>query len=972
MRNIDALYADRNVAAWGIPSPAAIAARDGEFRGLLLNWADLADPPHPDEQAPIKIVCCDVLRVPRTILIDRPTFIFARLIELAGDTALAIDRISAADLNLTIVTQELLHKSGDGPADSRWSAPSIAYTTVSGADGATVVEGSIAIPAAGPRGPRAAYAFQLGADGRLTRVSSAAAAAADLLADGSTLALAIGVQFQLAALLFTEDQALARALLSWVAEIAGGSGRFANLAAEARALLGRLDAMAGLVNGAMLVPRLDHALYAQHAQAMVATLAERWAAVAAIQTAAEHDQRWIDAVNATIAEKSSETDLAVSLEKEAESAQRSVSAARIIAARDVREETGKLDALRIQFVLGIQRWKDSETLKEALNIAMSVVEIIAELPAVFVAGPEILALPATKSALGAVHGLRDIALAAPEWTSVISGAVSRAASKATRSGGGRRPLDPANPSSPVTNSNLADEDDDDDDDDVLLAADGGNGNLIDADSGDDRVVRVPGRKRQARDSGNDFLGLGDFGETESGGDDFWAVNLDAQPKKKRDAIVIDGLSGDPEKEFVLVNPNKKAQDFADVYNLQVRARKQQQKERKANDARLEKIQKELFSAGKNIAKSAKGIFDAAMRINQIAKTAESLEADSRKTLARVELVTENSFGSIEPRGIDVVTGGAQAWEDLEAEINRAFDAMGELASKIAGADDFRFAILRLIRRGRTMSEARLSLARANADLAAARLRRRAANRVAAVYNERLLKLADSAKRRAAMEQLAFGRVLDAKRAAWTAMEAYDRAAYYYELLSRGHDEGAPAITAPVDVFITRARKMGQGWITSGRLAKVPQPFVVSHTRAAAQLAQSDGIISFDLEPDDAAFRGFYRCRLDELEIRAAGLDWPGRVMVDIQTSGSYQDRLADRSVARFVSDPYRITYVYEPATGKVITPAKIVPRIAEDFFKPTPFTTWQLSFRDPASDLPIGLEKAGAVEVVFKGEWCRV
>ena len=69
MRNFDALYADRHVAARGLPGPAAIAAQDGEFRGLLLNRADLADTP-PAEKPPVKIVCCDVLRVPRTMVLE--------------------------------------------------------------------------------------------------------------------------------------------------------------------------------------------------------------------------------------------------------------------------------------------------------------------------------------------------------------------------------------------------------------------------------------------------------------------------------------------------------------------------------------------------------------------------------------------------------------------------------------------------------------------------------------------------------------------------------------------------------------------------------------------------------------------------------------------------------------------------------------------------------------------------------------
>ncbi|MGE4049086.1 MAG: hypothetical protein AB7F35_29855, partial [Acetobacteraceae bacterium] len=928
------------------------------------------DPAPPAKPPPLKIVCCDVLRLPRMVSINRPTFVFARRIELAGETAMSVDRISAPDLPLTIVTQELVCGTAHGDSGLGSSSPSIDYTTVSGTDGATVVDGVIAIPAPGPRGPRAAYAFQLDANGRIARVRTSIAAA-DLLAHGSPLALALGVQFQVATLLFTEDQELARALLSWVAELAGGSDDFAGLAAEARALLGRLDAMAGLGAGAMLVPRLDHTLYAQNARAMVATLAERWAAVTTIRTAAEDDQRWIDAVNATVAEKSSETNLAISLEKEAETAQSSVAAARMIAARDVREDSEKLDALRIQFELGIKRWKDAETLKEALNIAWSVVEIAMELPAIVVAGPEILALPAAKTAKGLFEGLVDIGKSASQYLTPARAIPSDG------SGGRLRLEDRPNGQPSATRPILLDDDDDDDD---RIDGSDDDDRLIEDDSyDDDRVVRVSRRGRRDSDSENDFLGLGSFAESDStdiDSDDFWTVDLDATPKKARESIVLRGLAADPEKDFVLVNPNKKAQDFADIYNLQVKARRQQEKQRKANDARLEKIQKDLFSAGKTIAKSAKGIFDAAMRINQIAKTAESLEADSRKTLARVELVTENSFGSIEPRGIDVVTGGAQAWDDLEAEINRAFTDMGELASKIAGADDFRYAILRLVRRGRTMSEARLALARANADLAAARLRRRAADNVAAIYNNRLSKLADAAKRRQAMEQLAFGRVLEAKRAAWTAMEAYDRAAYYYELMPPGHDEGAPAITAPVDVFITRARKMGEGWITSERLARPPQPFMVTHVPAkaqlAAQIAQANGIISFDLSPDDAAFRGFYRCRLDELEIRLIGFERSNPVMVDIQTSGTYQDRLPDRSVARFVSDPYKIAYAFEPATSKVITPARIIPRIAEDFFKPTPFTTWQLSFRDAASDLPIRLEGTTSVEVVFKGEWCRV
>jgi|GEM_PF-2139945 len=997
MQNFEALYADRAVAAWGIPSPRALVPADGEFRALRLDWTAFADP-DSGLPPPLLLVCADVLRLDAVERIDRPAFVVARRLELGQGASLAVDRIGRPELAVVVVTQEIV-----GPAGEPAALP---FVAVSGADGDEIVEGAIELPPADAPARRAAYGFTIGPGGRLVPVD-AAAAAAPLLADGSPLALSLGVAFQVASLVFTEDRDLARGLLAWVAELAAGSDRFADLVAEARVLLGRLDAMGAVGQGVMLAPRLDHQLYAAKAQALIETLDQRAQTVRALQTAAEDDQRWIDAVRATLDEKASETALAEGLEEQAAAAVSSAEGARMIAARDVREEAAGMAALRIDFAAGIESWKRDEQFKAAVEIGQHLFEIALELPTVFVAGPEVLAMPAAQTAMGLVQGLGDIAtwsLKKNPPSAYLRGAArgrievweKAAPARGERSRlkiGGARPGSPGSSaaslvslrgSGPVRADPVLDVDDDDDDEPLLRRARPGRV-LADADDF--------GFDDSARSSEIDFSGelplavrplVINDDDADDDDDDLWSVPsvaggddavadfivIDASSLSAEDGdwVVLEDLSADPTKDFVLVDPDEKAALFAQSYNLDVKAKK-------ARDARRQKLQDDLGKSATKILGASKGIFDAAMRINQIAGTAERLEHESYATLARVDLARDTAFRSIEPRGIDVVTGGAQAWDALEEQIENGFERMGELFDKIDGAREFRLAIRRLVRKGRAMSEARLALARANADLAAAKLRRLAAERAVAIHEQRLTTLAKAAERRAAMEQLAFGRVLDAKRAAWLAMEAYDRAAYYYELQPPGQNEGAPSITAPVDAFRTRARRMGTAWVTSARLVSLPQPFSLEFVLEAPdlgrRLAAALGVYSFDFQPDDAWFSAFYRVRLSELEVKVEGVRRAAPILVDIQTSGSYQDRMPDGSIARFVSDPYKIAYGYDPGTGEVITPARIAPRVAEDFFKPTPFTTWRLRFLDFRSQNPITLPGATAVAVRFAGTWSR-
>ncbi|HEX5264578.1 MAG TPA: hypothetical protein VFW13_13680, partial [Phenylobacterium sp.] len=443
------------------------------------------------------------------------------------------------------------------------------------------------------------------------------------------------------------------------------------------------------------------------------------------------------------------------------------------------------------------------------------------------------------------------------------------------------------------------------------------------------------------------------------------VAIDPDDDDGHDWVVIDDT--DPTSDFVLVEPSKEGKKYAKVYKAQL-------KEAAAAKQKNEKLQKELLAGLKETGKEALGIYEGVMKIVKIAAQAEELEKQSRRMLASVDLAVGEAFASIEPTGLDVVNGGAQVWEDLEVEISKSFRKFGELEDRISGARAFHDAILKLIRMGRIMSEARLALARANFDLAAARLRSRAAKLSTDIFDNRLVSMENRAKRRAAMEHLAFDRVLDAKRSAWLAMESYDRALHYYTLEKPDERYTAPRITASVEAFTERAGAMGEGWVTSASMRSKPQPVRIPFRFEDNDLAKRIGPlgeIAFECDPGDPFFLGYYRIRIDEIGVRVDGLHHDGLVLIDVTTSGVYDDRASDGSTTRFVSDAYRISHLYDGRTKKVVSRGRIDGRLAEDFFKPTPFTKWTLRIMDHKTLKPLSLEGATALVLDLKGTWSR-
>jgi hypothetical protein len=110
------LYSAATVKAWRLPAAASADLANGSFRGLRLVWHDLPADEAGPLSAALRFVCCDVLVLDKNATIDRPTFVFARRIELRGDAGFVLDRTSQPDIDLTWFAQSVVDQKAGAPA----------------------------------------------------------------------------------------------------------------------------------------------------------------------------------------------------------------------------------------------------------------------------------------------------------------------------------------------------------------------------------------------------------------------------------------------------------------------------------------------------------------------------------------------------------------------------------------------------------------------------------------------------------------------------------------------------------------------------------------------------------------------------------------------------------------------------------------------------------------------------------------
>lgn len=866
--NFATLYSASSIMKWGLPVAEGLHPADGTFRKLHLKWSEIDDRLPDTSALAFLLVCCDVLVLDKVARLSLPTLIFARRVEVGKDAYFIMDRTDSTRKDFQLVAQTIVDAATG-------HATTASLTVMSKTDDGRTLDTDTEM-ASRPGHPATAYHLAKGKREVTAKLVNPGWAAEDFLAAGDPLPIFLKTLFQVACLVSTDDDGLATKQLQWIASLTSRDAGSRDLSADAHNLYQTLISLRVQRNGAILVPQIDHSVYAEASQACMVLLRQRVARYEDLKMKISNGENWQDSFKTTIADKRNEFQLTQRLEQQARDTAEDAAKARQEAAQLVVEEKAVLADLKVDFDRGVEDWRRDETIKGAIDIALSVTDLLTQIPAIVASGGALAAMPVTQM----LKGL------------------------------GQTALD--------------------------VAADG-------LKRGVNTIKSKPGKR--------------------GGGDDDDAINMDFIFDEDLDLEFITEEGGE-RSAFSLVNATPEAAAFAKAYESDVELYKMAKAERAQQMDKLEKGAKAAVAAGKDV----KGIYDGAMRIADAAATAERLEAQSEKILTKVTLATETSFGSIEPIGIDTVTGGAQVWDLMLTEMELIFDKMGPLLAKISNGLEYRTAMRRMVIKGKVMSAARLSLAKANSDLADARLRLNAAAASIRIYEEQLEKVEHKIARDEAMEQLAFGRLLDSKRGLYQAMEAYTRAFAYFTLNTTQGPSLLPKITDDVDAFERKISRMTGTWLTDVSLGAPPQSMLMPIVLDPEEMeTDADGTYRFAIPHDASDFADLHRVRLSRIRVYLDGFDDGDAVSVSIRSSGSYQDKTDRGQVLNFVSQPFAKRFVYQPGQeDRPIVEADVIERFERDFFQPTPFSTWSLAFKTRSGNA-IPAERIGAIRLELHG-----
>ena len=424
-------------------------------------------------------------------------------------------------------------------------------------------------------------------------------------------------------------------------------------------------------------------------------------------------------------------------------------------------------------------------------------------------------------------------------------------------------------------------------------------------------------------------------------------------KKPVEEIELQDLTADGKAITDAPSDKDKLAEFLD---------KQAQKERKdAQDA----LKEGLKTAGEG----GQEVFDAAMRIAEIAQVAEQMESQSLEILNSVNSATSTAFSFYDVQGLDVVTGGEQVWDLLLIAVENTFENISAL-KEVDGGVAYRLEIRRLVIYGKALSKARLVLAQANTQLAEMKWRRIAAEQTIAIAERRSKKLQEQIVRDQTFAQLIFGRLLDAKRAIYLAMEDYHRAFQYFTLVEEAQAPVLPRITDSVDKFASAVAAISGKKLQLEALGQPPQSMkrtIYIDSLELLNQVKVNGFVTWEISPDTVAFRGFGRIRLKCVRIYADGLQSSDDIMVKMVTSGVYIDKVSGGITRRFASKNTRRNFVYNGATQDIGVDGDIAPRYVHDFFSPTPFTIWTLQV-EYQNGRAIDLSSITRLRIEFQGE----
>ncbi len=845
-----AFYSKARITQWQLPASSGIDEGNGIFRGLFQSINQITA---GKADAPLWFFCADVLDLTGDVVLDRPAYIYARRIQVAGSASLILDR------------------TGDGASLRLYAQEVVDRTT-----GAVT---KLNISALASNNQSSVHTFvpdpqNLGASGLFWDDDNAPVSVTpqniepELLHNGEPLRLSLMTEFQLATLLSTEQVAISMSQLRWVASMAQASTETLDLALQAgqfgSTLLG--SKAAGL--NAFLVPVLDLSVYAESAKAFSELLTYRDNAWQSLQAMAANDRNWLSAAASSLADAQNQASLAQKLEAQAESSRQQALAARVAATEQVISAKQELAKRESDFQAGVEIWKRAQTISTAFELVTGIVEVLASIPTIVAAGPE------------AAESLPQLA---QSGIGIIN-AAARGLAAATA---------------------------------------GSAGNEADDDNDDDAQDPAPNQIWQ----NNPLYSLDDLSSA--------AVAARQEGAQEADAIA-----------------------------------------KETTKDRLEAVGK-LAEGLKTAGKGAQTIVDSAMKINEIAKAAEEMEATSNAMLNTIGQTVDKAFESFELQGLDVVTGGSQEWDTLAASIEDQFTnlggSFGDILSTIDGGSAYRVQFRVLVICGQALCQARLAVVTANGQVAEMVARRLSAENAVAIAQQRVKQLTSKVTRDDTLAQLAFNRVLDAKRAVYLAMDAYIRAFRYFTLASDNALPALPRLTDSTDDFIKAVAAISTRQLVDSALSKPPSTLgavtLILDDKVMMEEFRKTGVATWPVSTSDTKFTDFGRVRIDEIRVFAVGLavDDTVDVEVRIDSSGTYNDKPLDGTsqAKRFVCQPTQRNMVYH-AAQRVTAHADIAPRFKDDFFQPTPFTTWRFQvLRQDRKDLD--LSSVTALKVVFTG-----
>lgn len=359
------------------------------------------------------------------------------------------------------------------------------------------------------------------------------------------------------------------------------------------------------------------------------------------------------------------------------------------------------------------------------------------------------------------------------------------------------------------------------------------------------------------------------------------------------------------------------------------------------------------------------IYNAVQKIIDADNQAIKMEMAATAHLAAVGKSVKSGLKNLDVQGIDVATGGAHKWESMRIEVEALFKQ--PYVMEVEGASLYHDANLNLIVCGKALSQARLAVADAASRLAEIQLRRNASVKTVTVAKQLKEKSADKIRRDRALRQLAFGRVLDAKRMLYISLEAHRRAFQYYTLAAESGLPQMPRLTDSYESFSRSTSEVAAKKLIVEALKPGPQTMGDIEVEFSNLMPTEPGLFQCPIPLDQKEFRPFARVRIDRLRVYAVGLETPEDVVVDIVSSGIFEDRTRDRTVRQFAAKAVHLRFVYSGADPKKIRlDGEITSRHRDDFFKPTPFTTWSVRVTSGADAKPFN-ENVNKLRFVFSG-----